>query len=109
MKDYQLDSKEFGIRTADLLIGGIKGDSSTIARQLLSKYDKNISTVSLVMGDPGINVGAKVLFRNTEKLYNLVQEIKGMNNVNYVKWLEEVKVIGNKNATIVDTLFDMHD
>jgi DNA-binding Lrp family transcriptional regulator len=109
MKDYQLDSKEFGIRTADLLIGAIKGDSSAIARQLLSKYDKNISSVSLVMGDPRINVGAKVLFRNSEELYNLVQEIKGMNNVNYVEWLEDVKVIGNNNVSTLDTLFDMHD
>lgn len=109
VKDYQLDSKEFGIRTADLLIGAIKGDSSAIAKQLLSKYDKNIASVSLVMGDPRINVGAKVLFRNSEELYNLVQEIKGMNNVNYVEWLEDVKVIGNNNVSTLDTLFDMHD
>lgn len=61
------------------------------------------------MGDPRINVGAKVLFRNSEELYNIVQEIKGMNNVNYVEWLEEVKVIGNNDASIVDTLFDKHD
>jgi DNA-binding Lrp family transcriptional regulator len=104
-KDYQLDSKEFGIRTADLLIGVTKGNSTHIAKQLLSTYDKHISSVSLVMGDPQINVCGNVLFRNSEELYRIVQEIKAMNNVNYVEWLELVKVIGNNNASTVDTLF----
>jgi len=57
------------------------------------------------MGDPQINVCGNVLFRNSEELYSIVQEIKAMNNVNYVEWLELVKVIGNNNVSTIDTLF----
>jgi DNA-binding Lrp family transcriptional regulator len=117
-KSYELDAKQFGWRTADLLICVEKGDCMEIANRLLaenlgikltSDFSKKINRgdmpldgvrimeASVRMGDPVINVMVRILYRSSEDLFNTVQTIKGLPNVVRVEWAEIVKVIGRRN------------
>lgn len=117
-KSYELDAKQFGWRTADLLISVEKGDCIEIANRLLAENlgikltsdfskkinrgDMNLDGVRIMeasvrMGDPVINVMVRILYTSSEDLFNTVQAIKGLPNVVRVEWAEIVKVIGRRN------------
>jgi DNA-binding Lrp family transcriptional regulator len=122
-KCYELDAKGFGWRTADLLISVEKGDSTEIANRLLvenlgikptSNYSGKINRgdmhlggvrileTSVRIGDPVINVMARILYRSSEDLFNTVQAIQGLPNVVRVEWSEIVKVVGKRsNASML--------
>jgi len=118
-KYYELDAKSFGWRTADLLISVEKGDSIEVANRLLSENFGNelaagiskktkdnmhgvrVTETSLRMGDPLVNVMARTIFRNSEELFHIMQEIKKMPNIVRVEWSEIVKVMGRNNALIL--------
>jgi DNA-binding Lrp family transcriptional regulator len=117
-KCYELDAKGFGWRTADLLISVDKGNCIEIANRLLtenlgikltSDFSKKINRgdmhlggarimeASVRMGDPVINVMARILYRSSEDLFSTVQAIKGLPNVVRVEWAEIIKVVGRRN------------
>lgn len=117
-KCYELDAKGFGWRTADLLISVEKGESIEIANRLLAenlgiKPTSNLSgkinredmhlggvrilEASVRIGDPVINVMARILYRSSEDLFNTVQAISGLPNVVRVEWSEIVKVVGRRS------------
>lgn len=121
-KSYELDTKQFGWRTADLLISVVKGDCVDIANWLLTEsfgmeltadISKNITKISnnnkhgpkvietsLRIGDPVINVVARIIYRSSDELFHIMQEIRKMPHIERVEWSEIVKVVG-RNSTLV--------
>jgi DNA-binding Lrp family transcriptional regulator len=118
-KSYELDAKQFGWRTADILITVEKGDCVEIANRLLTenigigltsgiskKINKNnnssdgprVIESSLRIGDPVVNVVARIIYRSSEELYHIIQEIKKMPNIVQAEWSEIVSVVGRNNA-----------
>ena len=121
-KSYELDAKQFGWRTADILIAVEKGDCVEIANRLLTEdmgiglssdiskvinKDDNISPgprvieSSLRIGDPVVNVVARVIYKSSDELFHIIQEIKKMPNIARVEWSEIVKVVGRNNALVL--------
>jgi DNA-binding Lrp family transcriptional regulator len=121
-KSYELDAKQFGWRTADILITVEKGDCVEIANRLLTEdigvgltsdiskvinKDDNISPgprvieSSLRIGDPVVNVVARVIYKSSDELFHIIQEIKKMPNIARVEWSEIVKVVGRNNALVL--------
>jgi DNA-binding Lrp family transcriptional regulator len=121
-KSYELDAKQFGWRTADILITVEKGDCVEIANRLLTEdigvgltsdiskvinKDDNISPgprvieSSLRIGDPVVNVVTRVIYKSSDELFHIIQEIKKMPNIARVEWSEIVKVVGRNNALVL--------
>jgi DNA-binding Lrp family transcriptional regulator len=121
-KSYELDAKQFGWRTADLLISVEKGDCVDIANRLLTEnigigpssdisktIDKADNTSpgprviesSLRIGDPVVNVVARMVYKSSDELFHIIQEIKKMPNIVRVEWSEIVKVVGRNNALML--------
>jgi DNA-binding Lrp family transcriptional regulator len=123
-KTYELNAARFGWRTADILITVEKGDSEGIASRLLtenlgirldsgiSKKINNINSnkslnglrvieTSLRIGDPIINVVARVIYKSSDELFHIVQEIGKMHHVVRVEWSEIVKVVGRNNTLVL--------
>jgi hypothetical protein len=121
-KSYELDAKLFGWRTADILITVEKGDCVEIANRLLTENigirltsdiskvinkDDNISPgprvieSSLRIGDPVVNVVVRVIYKSSDELFHIIQEIKKMPNIARVEWSEIVKVVGRNNALML--------
>ena len=123
-KSYEVDAKLFGWRTADILISVEKGDCVEIANRLLVEnlvlgLDSDISKVlnnknsnntfvsprviesSLRIGDPVINVVARVIYKSSDELFYIIQRIKKMPHITRVEWSEIVKVVGRNNTIVL--------
>jgi DNA-binding Lrp family transcriptional regulator len=95
-KSYQLDAKQFGWRIADILIAVERGDCVGIANRLLTEdigirrssdiskkinkindgsYGPRVIETSLRIGDPAVNVMARVIYRTSDELFHIIQEI----------------------------------
>jgi DNA-binding Lrp family transcriptional regulator len=117
-KSYELDAGQFGWRTADILITVEKGDCVEIANRLLTENlgiglssdiskvinNKNSNTwdgprvikTSLRIGDPIVNVVARVIYKSSAELFHIIQRIKKMPNITRVEWSEIIKVVGKE-------------
>jgi DNA-binding Lrp family transcriptional regulator len=103
-KKYHIDIGRLGWREADLFVSVDRGDCEEVARKLLEKYN-NVITASLRIGDPGINVMAKVFYRKSEHLHDLIESMRTLPSVSAVKWSEVVKVVGSNESGMVDAVF----
>jgi DNA-binding Lrp family transcriptional regulator len=124
-KSYELDAKQFGWRIADILIAVEKGDCVEIANRLLTEdigirlssdiskkinrindgsYGPRVIETSLRIGDPVVNVMARIIYRTSDELFHIIQEIKKMPNIVRVEWSEVVKVIGRNNALVLTAI-----
>jgi DNA-binding Lrp family transcriptional regulator len=103
-KKYQVDITRLGWREADLLVSVDKGDCEEVAKKLLEDYH-TITSASLRIGDPGINVMAKVFYRRSEHLHDLIESMRTIPSVTSVKWSEVVKVVGSNDVNMIDAVF----
>jgi DNA-binding Lrp family transcriptional regulator len=103
-KQYHIDINRLGWREADLFISVERGDCEEVAKKLLEEYN-NVITASLRIGDPGVNVMAKVFYRKSEHLHDLIESMRTIPSVSAVKWSEIVKVVGTNDASMIDAMF----
>ncbi|GEM_PF-2421313 len=99
-KKYHIDISQLGWREADLMISVDKGNCEEVAKRLLEEHNENVVATSLRIGDPEINIMAKVFYRDSENLHNLIEVIKSMSSVTSVGWAEVVRVVGSNNGVI---------
>ena len=106
-KKYDIDITHLGWRQADLLISMEQqgGDSEEMARKLMDNYGRNITSASLRIGDPEINLMAHAFYQSTEELHRLMEGIKSIPKVKSVEWSEIVKVVQSDNSRMVDRVF----
>lgn len=107
-KNYQINTREMGWRTADLFLSVEKGRSEELAKKILDSNGNNniILNTSLRIGDPEINVSAQVLYKGSEELLEIIESVKAMPYVKNVDWSETVKVVGNNNIGMLERLFN---
>jgi hypothetical protein len=81
-----------------------KGKSDEVAQNILRKYKNNVvychTSIDLVH-----SVLAHVIYKNTEELYYLIEDIKGMEYVNGISWSEMVNMIGDNNSEVMSAFF----
>ena len=103
-KTYTLNYKAFGARVGDLIVNVDKGKSDEVAQNILRKYKNNVvychTRIDLVH-----SVLAHVIYKNTEDLYYLIEDIKGMEYVNGISWSEMVNMIGDNNSEVMSAFF----
>jgi DNA-binding Lrp family transcriptional regulator len=102
---YDIDVRHFGWRIADILIGVERGDCVQVAKEILEDYKDNVITTSLRIGNPQVNASAKVLYKSSQELFDLIQSFKTIPNVAFVEWYEEVEVVGFNYTSVVNALF----
>ena len=91
-KTYTFNYKAFGGRIGDLIVSVDKGKSKEIAQILLKKYKNNILSCDTRINSMH-NVSAHVVYKNTEELYELIENIKTMDYVDGIQWSEMVEAI----------------
>src|ERR687883_751260 len=103
-KTYTLNYRAFGARVGDLIINVDKGKSDEVAQTILMKYKNNVvychTRIDLIH-----SVLAHVIYKNTEDLYYLIENIKAIEYVNGLSWSEMVNVIGDNNSEVMSAFF----
>jgi DNA-binding Lrp family transcriptional regulator len=76
-KTYTFNYKSFGARAGDLIVNVDKGRSEEVAQSILKKYRSNV-TYCHTRIDSAHNVLAHVVYKDTEELFYLIEDIKAM-------------------------------
>jgi len=103
-KTYTFNYKSFGGRVGDLIIAVDKGKSKQVAQTLLKKYENNVVSCETRINSEH-NVSARVIYKNTEELYWIIESIKTLEYVTGVAWSEVVELIGENNSEVIGALF----
>jgi DNA-binding Lrp family transcriptional regulator len=98
IKHYSLDPTKFGWRQIDLLICSSAGATMNLGKAMLKR--KEVRDVCRMIGEPKIDLRAKVFVKDNRELLNLIEKIKTMKGVTDVVWTEVVETIGMKNLRI---------
>jgi DNA-binding Lrp family transcriptional regulator len=104
-KTYDFNYKAFGARVGDLIINVDKGRSDEVAQSILKKYKNNV-TYCHTRIDLVHSVLAHVIYKNTEELFYLIEDIKAMQYVNSLSWSEMVNVMGDNDSEVIRALFN---
>ena len=104
--NYEIDPKKFGLRIADIMVSVSKGDCEEIAKEIVNQFRKNILEVTIRIGNPQINLIAKIAYRDSDEVFEIMHDIRRMEHVEYVEWSEVVKTVVKNDSGILKTIFE---
>lgn len=90
-RNYTIDIRKLGWRTADLSVSVQKGMAKQTAQDLVRTRKDNVIVASLRIGDPVVDIMADVFYRDSHELHDLIESVKAMPNVIHVEWSEVVE------------------
>ena len=79
--------------TEDIEIGLTSDISKTINKSNNASNGPRVIESSLRIGDPIINVVARIVYKSSDELFHIIQEIKKMPNIARVEWSKIVKIV----------------
>jgi DNA-binding Lrp family transcriptional regulator len=103
-RNYVFNYKAFGGRVGDLIVNVDKGKSKEVAQSLLKKYKNNIVSCNTRINAEH-NVSAHIIYKDTEELHGLVENIKTMDYIDGVQWSELVEDLGDNNFEVMNAFF----
>jgi DNA-binding Lrp family transcriptional regulator len=103
-KNYSLDVTKLGLRVAEVSISTKKGSSRKVLDEIYSRHRKYITDMSLRVGNPDTNISFRIVYKNSSRLFNLLEEIKGNLMVDKVDWSEYITEKKNNQSSFSDLL-----
>ena len=97
-KNYTLDLKKLGLRVSEISVATRKGESQNVMNDFYNKHKKYIVDMALRIGNPDTNISFRVAHTDSNELFRLLEEIKGMDMVSMVQWSEYI--MEKKNSTL---------
>ena len=104
-KKYTFNYKAFGGRVGDLIVNVDKGKSKEVAQGLLKNYKNNVVSCDTRINSMH-NVSARIIYKNTEELFHLIENIKTTDYVTGVQWSEMVEIVGDNNSEVIAAFFN---
>lgn len=95
-RSYTLKAESLGLKTTELFISTKNVSTSKVARELLELRDV-ILFVWRIMSESGIDLEAKVIFRDHEDLANILERINSIDAIDRVHWYNHIEVIGKND------------
>ena len=103
-KNYHVDLKRLGLRVAEISVATKNGGSQNILDTFFNRHKRNIVDMALRIGNPDTNISFRVAYGDSHELFNLIEEIKGIEMVSMVQWSEYITEKKNQAASISDLL-----
>jgi DNA-binding Lrp family transcriptional regulator len=103
-KNYSLDVTKLGLRVAEVSISTKKGSSRKVLDEIYNRHRKYITDMSLRVGNPDTNISFRIVYKNSSRLFNLLEEIKGNLMVDKVDWSEYITEKKNNRSSFSDLL-----
>jgi DNA-binding Lrp family transcriptional regulator len=101
-KEYILDLRKFGLRIAEILIDIEKGNHDKLLEDIKVKFNKNIISISRKIGDPGINIGIKIVYSDSIQLFEVLEELRKNSMVKKFDWFESIAEEKVKDISFID-------
>ena len=90
-KEYSMDLNKFGLRIAEILINIEKGGHDKVLDNIKDNYKEHIISISRKIGDPGINVGIKIIYSDSIQLFEILEELRRNTFVKKFEWYESIQ------------------
>ena len=103
-KNYSLDVTKLGLRVAEVSISTKKGSSRKVLDEIYNRHRKYLTDMSLRVGNPDTNISFRIVYKNSSRLFNLLEEIKGNLMVDKVDWSEYITEKKNNQSSFSDLL-----
>jgi DNA-binding Lrp family transcriptional regulator len=103
-KNYSLDVTKLGLRVAEVSISTKKGSSRKVLDEIYNRHRKYITDMSLRVGNPDTNISFRIVYKNSSRLFDLLEEIKGNQMVDKVDWSEYITEKKNNQSSFSDLL-----
>lgn len=103
---YEIDPKKFGVRSGDLLVDVSKRDCEEIAKEIINRFRKNILQVTIRIGSSKINLIVTIIYKDSDKVFEIMQHIRRMEHIENVEWSEIVKTVLKNDSGIIQTIFN---
>jgi DNA-binding Lrp family transcriptional regulator len=100
---YEIDLKKHGFRIGEITVHAEDGVSRKIADEILSKYRKNIFSISIKI-DGSVILTVFVYFKTTDEIHHVMEGILSIPLVQRVSFAETVEIMRTKTARIGETL-----
>ena len=104
-KNYELDLGIFGLRIAEISLEVKNGESQRVVSQLKTQKENKIVNSFLRVGDPQINASVVVVYKTSDQLFTIIENMKKNPNISRVSWSEYVSKDRNTQQ-ITSTLLE---
>jgi DNA-binding Lrp family transcriptional regulator len=103
-KNYEIDLGIFGLRIAEISLEIENGETQRVVSQLKTQKENQIVNTFLRVGDPQINASVVVVYRTSEQLFTIIENMKKNPNISRVGWSEYVSKERNTQQIITTLL-----
>lgn len=103
-KKYELDFSKFNLRVADIMLGVSNGKVNEVLSEIQKKYNKRIIDSAIRIGDPNINLTFKMIYKTASDIFNILENVRGIPNVDTLTWSEIVLKEMNNQLSIKDMI-----
>ena len=107
-KNYELDLGIFGLRMAEIYLEIENGETQRVVSQLKTQKENQIVNTFLRVGDPQINASVVVVYKASEQLFTIIENMKKNPNISKVSWSEYVLKERNTQQIITTLLEETH-
>jgi DNA-binding Lrp family transcriptional regulator len=106
-KKFEVDTKKIGLRTADMLIKVTKGQIENVASEIVRLHSKSILEISVRIGQLDFNLVVKVVYKDSDEIYEIIKTVNTFDYVESVQWSEIVRIILRKENGLVENLLEL--
>jgi len=104
-KNYHFDLHSMGYRGAYLFVDVKKGKAEEIGKRILKIYPQNILKVTTRINSTN-NLCIDFIFKTSEDLHNILEDMKSYPEVAFVDWSELVNTIGDNSTNVIKVLLN---
>lgn len=106
-KKFEIDTKKIGLRSADMLIKVTKGQIESVADQIFKRHSKSILEMSVRIGQLDFNLVAKVVYKDSDEIYRIIETVNTIDYVESIQWSEIVKILISNENGLVENLLEL--
>jgi len=103
-KNYELDLGIFGLRIAEIALEIKNGETQRVVNQLKTQKENQIVDTFLRLGEPQINASVVIVYKTSEQLFTIIENMKKNPNISRVGWSEYVSKERNTQQIITTLL-----
>lgn len=108
-KKYEMDFKKLGFRTADIMIKVKNGEIREVANEIMDQYSQNILEMSSRLGQKDCDLVARVAYRDSNEVYEIIKTVNKIEYVNDVQWSEIIDTLLRNDSGFIKNLIKLID
>ena len=102
-KTYTFNYKALGCRVGDLIINVDNGRAEEVAQKVINRYKNNVTHCQIRINSMH-NILAQIIYNDSNELHYLIEGVKAMEHVITVEWSELVKIIGDNDSGVIQSI-----